>query len=335
MPPTLDDLAQLSGVSRATISRVINGGPVSDAMRARVEKVIAETGYRPNSAARSLASGRTGVVGVVMHVEPQVLFRDQYFASLLAGMSDVLATGANGMMLWMGNRSKAETLDDVMRNGLVDGVIVTADYVDDPLVDGLRAGSLTTVLIGHRREDRTASYVDLDNVSAAEGVTRHLLDLGRTRVAHLTGSTGRIVTRDRLLGYRKAMQGAGIHDPALEEEAGFEPPTGRDAMRRLLARTPEVEAVFCVNDFVAMGAMEVLRDAGLRVPQDVAVAGFDDLPLAATLDPPLTTVRQHVPQIGAEAARIMLDLLDDQEPAPRRVLLPTELVVRASTIGGD
>lgn len=335
MPPTLDDLAALSGISRATISRVLNGGPVSDAMRERVERVIADSGYRPNRAARSLASGRTGVVGVVVHVEPQVLFRDQYFAGLLEGMSDVLSTGANGMMLWMGNRSKAETLDDVMRNGLVDGVIVTADYVEDPLVDGLRAGELTTVLIGHRRADHTASYVDLDNVAAAVEVTRHLLELGRTRVAHLSGPTGRVVTGDRLVGYRKAMQDAGLQDPALEEEAGFEVDHGEAAMRRLLARTADVDAVFCVNDNVAVGALRALREAGLDVPGDVAVAGFDDLPLAATLDPPLTTVRQHVPQVGAEAARIMLELLESGDPAPRRVLLPTELVVRASTIGGS
>ena len=204
MARTLDDLAELSGVSRATVSRVINGGPVSEETRRRVLEVIEGTNYRPNLAARSLASGRTGVVGVVMHVDPPVLFEDSYFVALLHGVSDVLADRASGMMLWLGNRSKEETLDRILGTGLMDGVIVSADNLDDPLVDGLLASDLPTVLIGHRRSDLTASYVDIDNVHAADTVTTHLIDIGRTRVGHITGRLGSVAGEDRLTGYRRA-----------------------------------------------------------------------------------------------------------------------------------
>ena len=136
MAGTLDELAALSGVSRATVSRVINGGSVSPSTRDRVLAVIERTNLRPNAAARTLASGRSGVIGVVMHVAPPDLFGDPYFAQLLHGMSDALSEQAAGMMLWLGNRSKEETLNRILWLGLLDGVIVTADNLDDPLVDG-------------------------------------------------------------------------------------------------------------------------------------------------------------------------------------------------------
>ncbi len=175
MAGTLDDLAALTGVSRATVSRVINGGSVSQATRERVMAVMERTGYRPNLAARTLASGRSGVVGVVMHVDSHQLFQDPYFAQLLQGMSDAFSDTAAGMMLWLGNRSKQETLDQILGMGLLEGVIVTAYNLEDPLVDGLLASSLPTVLVGHRRADRKASYVDVDHIGAADAVTSHLV----------------------------------------------------------------------------------------------------------------------------------------------------------------
>ena len=201
---TLDDLAALTGVSRATVSRVINGGSVSEATRERVMAVLESTGYRPNLAARTLASGRSGVVGVVMHVDSHELFQDPYFSQLLQGMSDALSDTATGMMLWLGNRSKQETLDQILGMGLLEGVIVTAYNVDDPLVDGLLASSLPTVLVGHRRADRSASYVDVDHVQAAEAVTSHLVDAGRRRIGHITGDGGpwRVKTASRGMSKR-------------------------------------------------------------------------------------------------------------------------------------
>ena len=332
MARTIDELARLSGVSRATVSRVMNGGSVSDKTRRRVEHVLAETGYRPNLAARTLASGRSGVVGVVMHVDPHLLFRDAYFGQLLQGMSDELAELAAGMMLWLGNRTKEETLDRILSTGLMDGVIVTAHYRDDPLVDGLLASHLPTVLVGHRRHDRTASYVDVDHVHAADSITTHLIQIGRTHVGHITGTRGTVAAEDRIVGYRRAMERAGLTTDGLILDGDFNAPSGVTGAETLLDR--HCDAIFCANDATAMGALETIRARGLVVPDDVALAGFDDLDFTARMDPPLTTVRQSVSEQGAEAARTLFQLLADRDGAPRRVILPTELVIRQSTVGG-
>ena len=331
MAQTLDDLARLSGVSRATVSRVLNGGQVADETRRRVLEVIEETNYRPNLAARGLASGRTGVVGVVMHVDPPLLFEDPYFAPLLHGLADALADAASGMMMWMGNRSKQETLDQILGIGLLDGVVVTADTQEDLLVDGLLASSLPTVLIGHRRDDAAASYVDVDHIAAARAVTEHLIALGRERVGHITGRRGAVAAEDRLVSYSDAMERAGLETEGLIVEGAFDEASGREAAVALL--DAGADAIFAANDSSAAGVLMTLRERGVRVPDDVAVAGFDDLQFAAELEPPLTTVRQGVQQHGFEAARVLRSLIDDPDTGPRRVLLPTELVIRASTVG--
>jgi LacI family transcriptional regulator len=329
---TLDDLAALSGVSRATVSRVINGGSVSQATRARVLAVLESSNYRPNLAARTLASGRSGVVGIVMHVDPRLLFQDPYFSQLLQGMSDALSEGATGMMLWLGNRSKEETLERILGMGLLGGVIVTAFNLDDPLVDGLLASTLPTVLVGHRRADRTASYVDVDHVRAADAVTSHLVSIGRRRVGHITGRRGTVAGEDRIVGYQRAMERAGMSTEGLIVDGEFSRPSGAAASAVLLDRG--VDAIFCANDATAEGALETVRAHGLAVPEDVALAGFDDLDFAAHLDPPLTTMRQGIREQGVEAANTLFQLLADPEGGPRRVVLPTELVIRGSTVGG-
>ena len=227
MARTIDELAHLSGVSRATVSRVLNGGPVSPATRQRVQAVLEREDYRPNVAARSLASGRSGVVGLAIHVDPHFLFSDPYFAQLLQGITDVLAEHAAGMMLWLGNRSKRETLGRIRSMGLLDGVIVTAHNLDDPLVDGLMASSLPAVLIGHRRADRSASYVDIDNVGAADVMTTHLVQSGRRRVGHITGRRGTVTGEDRLAGYLRAMKRAGLPTDGLVVDGDFSREAGQ------------------------------------------------------------------------------------------------------------
>ena len=329
---TLDELAELIGVSRATVSRVINGGPVSDATRRRVLSALESTNYRPNAAARMLASGRSGVVGVVMHLLAPQLFGDPYFSQLLGGLSQALSEQAVGMMLWLGTRSKEETLDQILWMGPLDGVIVTADHLDDPLVDGLLASTMPTVLVGHRRADRNASYVDVDHVQAAETITAHLVSIGRRRIGHITGRRGTVAGEDRITGYRRAMDRAGLPSEDLVVEGRFDKASGAATAPVLLDRG--VDAIFCANDLTAQGALEVIRSGGLRVPEDVALAGFDDIELAARLDPPLTTIRQGMHEQGAEAARTLFQLLGDPDGGPRRVILPTELVIRQSTVGG-
>jgi len=331
MARTLDDLAELSGVSRATVSRVINGGSVSPATRQKVLDVLETTSYRPNLAARNLASGKSGVVGVVMHIAAQLTFSDNYFAGLLTGICDSLTEQAAGMMLWLGSRTKEQTLEQILSMGMLDGIIVTADTVDDPLVDGLSASGVPTVLIGHRRADRDASYVDIDNESSAEAITDHLVGLGRTRIGHITGRRDSVSGRDRRAGYRRAMRRANLPTEGFIAEGDYTNEGGYKAAARLIEA--QVDAIFGASDNTAAGALDAIRNAGLTVPNDIALAGFDDLPIAAALQPPLTTMRQDIEGIGQEAARSLLRLLERPEAGPRRVLLPTELVIRQSTTG--
>ena len=332
MARTLDDIAALSGVSRATVSRVINGGPVSDETERRVRAILDETNFRPNAAARTLASGRSGVVGVVLHVDPHTLFSDRYFSLLLQGISDVLAERSIGMMLWLGNRSKEETLERILSMSLLDAVIVTAHFLDDALVDGLQASALPSVLVGHRSSDRAASYVDIDNLRSADLVTSHLIRIGRQRIGHVTGARGTFAAEHRIAGYRRAMERAGLSTDGLIVDGDYTIDAGAAGAAQLLEAG--VDAIFCANDSAAAGALTAIREAGLRVPEDVALAGFDDLDFAAEMDPPLTTVRQDIRQQGAEAAESLVQLLEDPEGGPRRVILPTELVIRQSTTGG-
>lgn len=328
---TLEELAKLAGVSRSTVSRVFTGGSVREETRQRVLEVARRTNYRPNMAARSLASGRSGVVGVVMHAEPSVLFQDPYFALLLHGITDALSEHATGMMMWFGNRSKEQTLDQILGIGLIDGVVVTADHLIDPLVDGLLASDLPTVLIGHRRDDLSASYVDIDNVTAAYNLTNHLITLGRRRVGHITGIRSTVAGEDRLEGYLRAVKGIGL-GMELVHEGDFGGAGGYLGAKALIERG--VDAIFCANDATAQGALDAIREMDLIVPEDIALAGFDDLDFAAQMDPPLTTVRQGIHLQGVQAAKTLCQLIDDPESGPRRVLLPTELVIRQSTVGG-
>ncbi len=334
MSGTLDDVAALSGVSRSTVSRVINGGSVSADARRRVMAALESTGFRPNLAARTLASGRSGVVGVVIHVPPDLLFQDAFFSGLFHGIAEGLARQGAGMMLWLANLTKEQTLERILGMQFFDGLIVTADTLDDPLVDGLVHSSLPTVLVGHRHRDRSASYVDIDNERSAAQVTDHLISLGRRRIGHITGRRGGASAEERLAGYRRAMKRAGLDTTGLLIDGDYLPRSGELGARQLAEAG--VDAIFCASDAMALGALRALQGLGLRIPDDVAVAGFDDLPAAAEADPPLTTMRQDTGRLGLEATHALFRLFNERaEPgaAPQRVILPTELVIRQSTVG--
>jgi DNA-binding LacI/PurR family transcriptional regulator len=270
-------------------------------------------------------------VGVVIHVPPDLLFQDVFFSGLFHGIAETLAQRNAGMMLWLANLTKEQTLGRILGMRLFDGLIVTADMLDDPLVDGLVQSSLPTVLVGHRHQDRSASYVDIDNERAAEQVTDHLISLGRRRVGHITGRRGGVSAEERLTGYRRAMERAQLAADDLVVEGDYLQRSGELGASRLLEAG--VDAIFCASDAMAFGALRQLARQGVRVPDDVAVAGFDDLPEAAESSPPLTTIRQDTGQLGTEAAGALFRLLNDPTASPQRVILPTELVIRQSTVG--
>lgn len=327
----LEEIAKLSGVSRSTVSRVINNDPnVKEATRERVLDVIQRTNYQPNIAARGLAAGRTRVLGLVIPVGVSALFTDPYFPILVQGVSSACNLHDHSVMLWLAEPEyERRTIRQIMHSGLIDGVIVASMLMDDPVVGALIEGDLPFILVGRHPTDSRVSYVEADNLNSVREIVTHLLRLGYRRVATITGPQNMISGADRLEGYCAALRERGLAiDPDLIVESDFTEGGGYAALRRLLPRQPD--AVFAASDTMAVGALRALREAGLRVPDDIALAGFDDMPFAARTDPPLTTIRQQIHRMGAQAAETLIDLIEHPDSPPRRIVFSTELVIRSS-----
>ncbi len=329
---TLEEVARLAGVSRATVSRVVNApDSVSPEFRTRVQKVIEETGYQPNMAARTLASRRSKIIGLLIPSVTQFLFADPYFPILIEGISR--ACNLNDFTLALFLFHTADEQDRIYQRalgiGLLDGLIVTADKIIDPLIPELIARQIPAVYVGRPPDASRTSYVDVDNVSGAYLAASHLMRLGYQRIATITGPQNSTVGIDRRQGYVKALQERGREiDEKMMIEGDFSRDSGYTAMRRLLPHHPD--AVFVATDTMAFGAMQAIKDAGLRIPEDIAVVGFDDLPAAALADPPLTTIRQPVRHNGMLAVQTLIELLQTAPQPPRHIILPTELVIRQS-----
>ena len=331
MKLNLEEIAKRSGVSRSTVSRVINDDPnVKLETRERVQAVIHQFNFQPNAAARSLASGRTRVLGLVIPRGVTALFTDPYFPALIQGIAAACNVRDHSVMLWLADPEyERRTIHQILHGGLIDGVIVSSMLMDDPLVESLAANRKPFVLIGRHPANAEVSYVDVENHKGAYEAVAHLLRLGRRRIATITGPQNAIVGADRRAGYLEALRGRGLAPaPDLIVEGDFTDAGGYQGMQRLLAHQPD--AVFAASDIMAQGALRALREAGRRAPDEVAVVGFDDMPFAATTEPPLTTVRQPIQRLGSTAVEILIDLIQHPEAGPRRVLLPTELVIRKS-----
>ncbi|MFD9110721.1 MULTISPECIES: LacI family DNA-binding transcriptional regulator [Streptomyces] len=342
--PTLDDVARGSGVSKSTVSRVINGeDKVRAAVVERVREVIAELGYVPNSAARQLVTRRNNAIAVVASQPQNRLFIDPFFDLHLRGIrKELVAHGAQPVLLFLEEPEEYPRVSDFLGGGHVDGALLFSLRSDDPLpgmIDrlGLPAvfGGRPMLRDGEPVHDRV--YVDADNRGGAREAVRHLLALGRERIATITGPVEREASAfDRLDGYRDLLPEA---PPEMIEHSDYTRQGGVSAMTALLDRRPDLDAVFVASDLMASGALQVLRERGRRVPDDVAVVGFDDLtPIAEHTDPPLTTVHQDIEGMGRLMARLLFrhteDLAGPGEPGAESplasVITPTRLVVRQS-----
>ena len=332
---TLEEIAKLAKVSRSTVSRVINDDPhVNPKTRKRVLAVIQRLNYHPNVAARGLAAGRTRILGLVIPMGVSALFADPYFPILIQGVSAACNAHDHSVMLWIAEAEyERRMIRQILHNGLVDGVIVASNRLNDPLVDALSTSHIPFVIIGRMPERANLNHVDVDNRRSARELVEYLLSQGRRRVGTIAGPKNMIAGRDRLQGYRDALRNQGIDaDPNLMVEGDFSEASGQAAMHTLIPFKPD--AVFVASDSMAAGALREIREAGLRVPQDVALAGFDDMPFAARMEPPLTTVRQPVYRTGFVAAEALIDLVEKPGSPALKIILPTELVIRAST-GSD
>jgi DNA-binding LacI/PurR family transcriptional regulator len=333
---TLDAVAREAGVSRATVSRVVNGSPkVSPEVRRNVERVIDRLGYTPNRAARSLVTRRSESVAVVITEPAARLFSDPFFPRIIRGISTALTARDLQLVLLMPDDAQEERRTvRYLTGGHVDGVILVSLHGDDPLPAELAARRVPAVVVGRPPRGAHVDHVDADNRGGAKLATRHLLELGRQRIATIAGPADMVAGQDRLAGYRDALYDAGVAvDPESIAVGDFTHEGGAAAMEQLLARRPDLDAVFAASDLMAVGALGVLQAAGRSVPDDIAVVGYDDSPVATTTRPPLTSIRQPVEEMGREMVHLLVESMDRGDRIARQVILATELIQRASSAG--
>ncbi|QNE77157.1 LacI family DNA-binding transcriptional regulator [Streptomyces finlayi] len=332
--PTLEEVAAKAGVGRGTVSRVINGSPrVSDSTRATVEAAVNELGYVPNRAARALAGNRTDAIALVVPEPETRFFAEPYFSDIVRGVGAALADTEMQLLLTLaGNDRERRRLAQYLTAHRVDGVLLVSVHADDPLPDLLEQLGMPCVISGRRHAAEPLASVDSDNFEGGRSAVNHLISRGRRSIATITGRLDVYGAQRRLDGYREAVAAAGMApDERLIAPADFTEEGGARAMRELLARCPEVDAVFIASDVMAAGARQVLREAGRRVPDDIAMIGFDDSAVARHMDPPLTSVRQPTEEMGRTMTRVLLQEIAGRSDDRPRIVLPTELVVRDSS----
>ncbi|MGX5694753.1 LacI family DNA-binding transcriptional regulator [Agromyces soli] len=336
--PTLEMVARAAGVSRATVSRVVNGSPkVSPEVVEAVNAAVAELRYVPNRAARSLARRASNAIALVVPEDVTVFFGDPYFAAIVKGITSRIDDSEYVLNLLVASSDPRHKARGYLESGVVDGAIVISHHAGDDLF--AERAAVPVVYGGRPSADvgADAYFVDVDNEAAAADGTRHLIGLGRTRVGSITGPLDMPAGVDRLNGFVRALDEAGLPSD-LVENGDFTVEGAAAATRRLLDRAGDgsdgrpagIDALFVASDLMATGVLPVLAERGLSVPGDVAVVGFDDSPAALRAGVPLTTVAQPSEEQGSLMAELLIRLIAGDESVPRQTILPTALVVRES-----
>jgi DNA-binding LacI/PurR family transcriptional regulator len=334
VPATLESVAAAAGVSRATASRVLTGSPkVSEAARQKVLAAARELSYVPNAAARSLVTRRSDTVAFVVCEPEEKFFSDPFFSTVLKGAHKVLAArGLQLVFVVVATDEDRDRLERFAAGGHLDAAMFVSLHGAEDTPARLDALGVPVVMAGRSLHPGAAELpvVDVDNAQGAGVATQRLVERGCRRIATITGPTDMAGAMDRLGGWRAALLAAG-RTPAEDDVAtgDYTVEGGHRAMVELLGREPRVDGVFVANDLMAAGALRAIADAGLRVPDDVAVTGFDDIPIAQATQPPLTTVHQPIEELGRRMAESLVAAMGG-ERAPLHVRLHTHLVVRAS-----
>lgn len=331
----LEDIAEMAGVSRSTVSRVINDDPkVSDGVRARVRKVLAETRFHPNAAARSLATHRTGIIGLVFPRVFTMMFTDPWASVLIRGCLEGSEQADLSLVHMLVSTDDQSSVDRFFERSVMgrhlDGVILASHVFGDRLVARLQESDFPYILIG-RDEHQSAHFVDIDNRRAASVATRHLLDHGYRRVVHLSGPPDLVTARDRELGFFDAVRESGIELESVRVACGsFEQVTAFDITLGLLQSPNPPDAIFAANDAMAIGAIQAARELDRRVPDDVAITGFDDIDMNRMFRLHLTTIRQPSDALGRTAVDLLAGMIANAPDTPVQRWLDAELIVRGS-----
>jgi DNA-binding LacI/PurR family transcriptional regulator len=329
--PTIEDIARMAGVSRGTVSRALNGGRhVSASSLAAVQQAVRDTGYTVNAAARSLATRRSNTVVFVLSEPGERLFSDPNFSVLLPACTHALAEHDFSLILMISaTEAERDRVLRYVRGGHVDGVLLVSTHGGDPILPAIDQTGVPVVSCGRALDESLGiPYVSANDREGARQMVRHLVESGHRTIATIAGPQDTPGGVDRLLGYRDIL-GRRARKRLIVEAADFGYDAGVAAMAELLNRSSDIDAIFAASDSLAAGALTVLRRAGRAVPHDVAVGGFDDSSVAATADPPLTTVRQPLAQVAREMVEVLLAVIRGETVSSR--VLPTRLVVRSST----
>ncbi|MEV8504733.1 LacI family DNA-binding transcriptional regulator [Actinoplanes sp. NPDC051475] len=324
--PTLDQVASLAGVGRGTVSRVVNGSAqVSPQAKAAVETAIAELGYVPNRAARTLVTQRTDSIALVIFESGERFFGEPFFGRIVQAISSGLVERGLQMVLMIAQAPhERQRLEGYLTRQHVDGVLLLSLHGTDTLPAQLEERGVATVRAGRATNPEPGCYVDADNRGGAREAVAYLRRQGRRRIATITGPLDMAAGIARLDGFRDVVASGPVAQGDFSEESGAA------AMAWLLDHHPDIDAVFAASDMMAAGAMRVIRERGLRVPDDVAMIGFDDSVIARHTDPPLTSVHQPIEEMGREMVRLLLAKLDGPDPGDCETVLTTRLVVRRS-----
>jgi LacI family transcriptional regulator len=325
---TIFDVAREANVSYSTVSRVINNKGVSAEKRERVLRAMAELGYVANLQARSLAGGKSHIIGLLVHS-----LTVEYFGEIARGVDEELASIQYDLMLYTTHRRKGRESAYVTRltRNLVDGLLLVLPRNAEAYLETLRQRRFPYVLVDHQGLGFDVPSVGATNWQGGYDGTRYLIELGHRRIGFITGDMTIGCARDRLAGYEQALKDANIPlDPALIREGDFMQPQGFRCANELLALEQPPTAIFASNDVSAFGVMEAVRNHGLRIPDDISILGFDDIPQAAQVYPSLTTVRQPLAEMGRAAAQLLFRYINEPDAAIQRIELPTKLIIRQS-----
>jgi DNA-binding LacI/PurR family transcriptional regulator len=335
MAITIKDVAQRAKVAPSTVSRVIADSPrISEATKLKVNKAMEELGYHPNLNARSLASQSTQTLGLVMPSSGDVVFQNPFFPTVLQGISEG-AHEKNYALHMTTGKSDKETLEAVIhmvQGKRVDGMILLNSKVEDKVISYLKGIEFPFVVIGKPYKDvEEITHVDNDNFRAMKEATEFLIELGHQQIAFIGGSLDLVVTVDRLLGYERALRNAGIdlkNEYIIHEE--FLREGGQEGVAELMSLDQPPTAIVVTDDFMALGVLNKLDELGVRVPEDISIVSFNNVLLAEMARPPLTSVDINIFDLGYQASRNLIQMVEDHKEPTKRIIISHQLVERFS-----
>ncbi len=326
---TIKDVAKLAGVSIGTVSRALNNARgMSQETRERVLFSAKRLKYQPNLQARGLVGGRPNAIGIVIPQTQEIVFSNPFFAEILLGISKKAREGDQYLLFSIaGNESYVQ----MFHHRLVAGIIILGNRIDDPWIEEARVLKIPLVLIPGNPSPSSIPSVDFDNIAGAFQVVNYLAKLGHRRIAFLNGPANWKFSIERLIGFRKALEKNHISfKKDLVREFDASQQGGYRAMKDLLSLRPPPSAVFVINDFSTMGVLRAAKEAGLRVPEDISIIGFGDVPFSCMIDPPLTTIQEPFQEVGYEACARLLKMIQGKKLHQRHLILPVKLVIRKS-----